>query len=183
MLATIKTGEAAARRDLRMQLVCERLTGLTQEDPYINPVMQRGIDKEADAFAAYEAVTGNLAMPCGFVAHDALEVGCSPDGVIGAFEGLLELKCPKTATHVGYLRGGVLPKDYLPQLTCALFVTGAAWIDFVSFDDRLPAHLQVFHRRLLRADADLAGFELAARLFLTEVERDVTSLQEVPCAV
>ena len=126
MLATIKTGEAAARRDLRLQLVCEILTGQSQEDGYINAAMQRGIDKEADAFAAYEAVTGELAAPVGFLAHDTLASGCSPDGEVGGYRGILELKNPKTATHIGYLRSGKVPSLYLPQITHNLWITGAS---------------------------------------------------------
>lgn len=177
MLATIKSGEAAARRDLRMQLVCERLTGISQEDAYVSPAMQRGIDKEADAFAAYEALTGNLANTCGFLAHDSLPVGCSPDGEIDGFTGLLEIKCPKTATHVGYLRSQTVPRDYLAQITHALWVTGAQWCDFLSFDDRLGAPLHLFYRRVNRADVDIAAYELAATLFLSEIEKETASVK------
>lgn len=176
MLATIKSGEAAARRDLRVQLVCERLTGQSQEDAYVNAAMQRGIDKEADAFLAYEAVYGELAEPIGFVAHDELMAGCSPDGLVGA-NGLLELKCPKTATHLGYLKAGKAPSSYLPQIMHSLWITGAEWCDFVSFDDRLPAGLQLVRYRVTRSDVDLAAYELTVRAFLAEVDKEVADLQ------
>src|SRR5690348_5803085 len=100
MLATIKSGEAAARRDLRLQLVCERLTGAAQEDPFVNAAMLRGIECEPLAFAAYEARTGLLAQRTGFLAHTSIMAGCSLDGHIGQFDGLLEVKCPKSATHL-----------------------------------------------------------------------------------
>jgi YqaJ-like recombinase protein len=185
MLATIKSGEAAARRDLRVQLVVERLTGLPQEDAYVNQAMQRGLDKEADAFAAYEALTGNLASPVGFVAHDTLMAGCSPDGQVDGFAGLLELKCPKSATHLDYLRARKVPGKYLAQITHALWITGAAWCDFLSFDDRFPLQLQTFCHRVYRADVDLAAYELAATLFLSEIDREcaeVSKLAEVVAA-
>lgn len=172
MLAQIKTGEAAKRRDLRMRLVCERLTGQPQENGFVSADMQRGIDKEADAFAAYEALTGELANAVGFVAHDTLRAGCSPDGEISGFAGLLEVKCPKTSTHVGYLRAKTVPSDYVPQMVHALWITGAAWCDFVSFDDRLPAHLQLFVMRLNRDEKQIASYQLAAELFLSEVQKD-----------
>jgi hypothetical protein len=95
MLATIKSGEAAARRDLRMQLVCERLTGQSQEEPFVNAAMQRGIDCEPLAFAAYEAQTGQVVNRTGFLAHTGYMVGCSLDGHVGDFEGLVECKCPQ----------------------------------------------------------------------------------------
>lgn len=176
MLATIKTGEAAARRDLRMRLVCERLTGQSQEDAYINAAMQRGIDKEGDAFAAYEALTGEMAFPVGFVAHDTLPAGCSPDGEVGNYRGILEAKCPKTATHVGYLRAGKVPAAYLPQITHNLWITGAEWCDFFSFDDRLTDALQCFCIRVKRADVDLKAYELLVRMFLAEVDKEVEEL-------
>src|SRR6476620_6796433 len=109
MLATIKTGEAAARRDLRTQLVVERLTGQPQEDSFLNAAMQWGIDHEADAFAAYEAHSGNLVRRTGFLMHTSLMVGCSLDGDVEDFAGIVEIKCPKSATHYGYIKTKELP--------------------------------------------------------------------------
>lgn len=172
MLAQIKSGESAKRRDLRMRLVCERLTGQPQEDTYVNAAMQRGIDKEGDAFAAYEALTGEMANTVGFLAHDTLLAGCSPDGEMGGYQGLLEVKCPKTSTHVGYIRAKGIPSDYRPQMVHALWITGAEWCDFVSFDDRLPEHLQLFVARLHRDPKEIAAYEMAATLFLNEVQKE-----------
>ncbi len=185
MLATIKSGEAAARRDLRTQLVCERLTGQSQEDGFVNKEMQRGIDRERDAVAAYEAVSGHLVRPTGFLAHPALLAGASPDGEIGNFRGLLEVKCPKSATHLFYLRSRTVPKDYLAQITHALWITGAEWADFVSFDDRFQPALQLFVSRVTRASLDLAAYELLVRRFLDECDREydeVTKLAELAVA-
>lgn len=172
ILDTIKSGESAKRRDYRLQLVCERLTGLPQEDGYINPEMQRGIDLEPRAFAAYEALTGELARRTGFLAHNALMVGCSLDGDVHNFTGILELKCPKSATHLRYLRDGCLPKEHLAQVTHNLWVSGAEWCDFLSFDDRFPPELQTFLARVYRKDVDLNAYEKAALAFLDEVDRD-----------
>ena len=177
VLAVVKSGEAAARRDLRLRLMCERLTGQCQEDGFVNAAMQRGIEKEPEAFAAYEALTGNLAQPVGFVAHDVLPAGCSPDGQIDGWAGILELKAPKSATHLGYLRAGKVPSTYLPQIMHNLWITGAAWCDFLSFDERLGPGLSVFYARVHREDVDLAAYELAARLFLSEVEKEMQQLQ------
>jgi predicted phage-related endonuclease len=182
MMATIKSGEAAARRDLRLQLVCERLTGVSQEDGYISPAMQRGVEKEADAFAAYEALTGEMARKCGFLAHDDLLAGCSPDGVIGPFVGLIECKCPKSATHLSYLRAKTVPRDYLLQITHQLWVTGAGWCDFVSFDDRFQDPLRLFVKRVHRTDVDISAYELAVRLFLGEVETELESVRALGLA-
>ena len=177
MLATIKSGEAAARRDYRTQLVCERLTNMPQDDGFINPTMQRGIDLEPAAFAAYEARTGIIAQKTGFLSHTALMVGCSLDGHIGDFEGILEIKCPKSATHLRYLREGIVPSDYLPQMTHNLWMTGAQWADFLSYDDRFPPSLQTFLVRVYAKDLDLGAYEAKAKAFLSEVDADVAALK------
>ncbi len=177
MLATIKSGEAAARRDLRIQLVCERLTQSLQEDAFVNAAMQRGIDCEPLAFSAYESLTGNVAHRTGFLAHDTLAIGCSLDGHVGDFAGILEVKCPKSATHLGYLRGGKVPTAYVPQITHNLWVTGAAWCDFLSFDDRFPVELQTFLVRQERNEQEIASYALAANLFLSEVAAEVEAVK------
>ncbi len=179
MLATIKTGEAAARRDLRLQIVCERLTGQSQDDVFINKEMQRGIDREADARAAYEAATGLLVQPVGFIAHPELPTGASPDGEIGNFTGLVELKCPKSSTHLSYLRSRTVPKDYLAQIQHQLWLTGAQWCDFASFDDRFPPALQLFITRVTRDQVDLKAYELLVRMFLAEVDREYESVAQL----
>ena len=178
MLATIKSGEAAARRDLRARIVVERLTGEPQEDGYVNAVMQRGIDKEPEAFAAYEALTGNLVRRTGFLSHTSLMVGCSLDGDVDNFTGIIEVKCPKSATHIEYLKAGNrIPSRHVPQITHNLWVTGAQWCDFVSFDDRLPEGGQLVVLRVERDEAAISAYELAVSLFLSEVDKEVETVR------
>lgn len=177
MLATIKSGEAAARRDLRLRLVCERLTGCSAESVFVNAEMQRGVDLEPAALAAYEAKSGNLALPSGFLSHDALMAGCSLDGQVDHYAGIVEVKCPKSATHLRYLRGGLVPTDYLPQITHNLWISGAAWCDFLSFDDRFPDYAQTFLVRVQRSDVDIAAYEAKAVTFLREVDLELAAIQ------
>ena len=177
MLATIKSGEAAARRDLRMRLVCERLTGQSQDDGYINAAMQRGIDMEPAALAAYEAITGEMAQRVGFLSHASLLAGCSPDGYVGNLTGIVSLKCPKSATHLGYLRAGVMPSTYVPQMLHELWISGAQFYDFLSFDDRFPQELQTFYVRVARVDAAVDAYEQKALAFLAEVDRELEAVQ------
>lgn len=172
MLATIKSGEAAARRDLRLQLVCERLTGQQQEDGYVNVVMQRGIDCEPLALAAYESQTGQLVQTTGFLASTEHRAGCSLDGHIGDFDGILELKCPKSATHLRYLRAGVMPSEHLPQVLHNLWITGAQWADVMSFDNRFPAPLDVYLVRVARDELAIAAYAQRAVEFLAEVDQE-----------
>jgi hypothetical protein len=176
MLATIKSGEAAKRRDLRTQLVVERLTGQPQEDGYINDVMQWGIDHEADAFAAYEAQSGNLVRRTGFLSHASLMVGCSLDGDVEDFTGIVEIKCPKSATHYGYLKANAVPSDHMPQLLHNLWVSGAQWCDFVSFDPRFPAGRQLFVARVPRVEIDVLAYAKCAQKFLDEVDAECAAM-------
>jgi putative phage-type endonuclease len=176
MLATIKSGEAAARRDLRARLVVERLTGEPQEDGYVNAAMQRGIELEPAAFAAYEAHSGNLVRRTGFLSHDSLMVGCSLDGDVDEFAGIVELKCPKSATHLSYLKTGELPANHRPQVLHNLWVTGAQWCDFASYDDRFPAHLRLFVVRVVREPVEMLAYEKNLLRFLDEVEAEYQSV-------
>jgi len=177
MLSTIKSGESAARRDYRLQLTCERLTGQPQDDLFINASMQRGIEMEPFARSAYEAKTGNVAVQTGFLSHATHLAGCSLDGHVDHFAGIVELKCPKSATHLRYLREGVLPKEYVPQVTHNAWIAGADYVDFLSYDDRFPSDLQVFYVRVLVKDLDIAGYEQSALAFLSEVDNEVNALR------
>jgi hypothetical protein len=174
-----KGDESATKRDLRIRLACERLTGVSQDDggEYRNAYMQRGVEREGDARLAYEAYSGRVVQEVGLLTLPDLHVGCSLDGYVGDYEGIVELKCPKTATHLEYLRTVGAPDDYLPQIRHQLWISGAAWCDFVSFDDRLPDKLQLVVRRMRREDADLPAHELAVRGFLSEIEREIASIQ------
>ncbi len=179
LLATVKSGEAAARRDYRAQLVVERLTGQPQDDTFVNAAMQWGIDKEADAFAAYEAQTGHMVRRTGFLSVVDLMVGCSLDGDVDGFLGIIECKCPKSATHLKYLRSDGVPAEHMAQIIHNLWVTGASWCDFVSFDPRFPPELQLIVRRVERDDKDIVAYSLAVSLFLSEIDREVAALQSL----
>lgn len=177
-LAKVKSGGySTSRKNYLIQLVAERLTGQPQEDGYQSPAMLRGIELEGAAFGAYEALTGEMPSQVGFLQHVDLPVGSSPDGVIGDYDGILELKVPNPATHIGYLKGGTLPADYLPQVTHHLFVSGAAYVDFMSYGPNFPDALQTFLVRVYRSEVDLDTYEAALRLFLEEVENEVLALR------
>jgi len=179
MLATIKSGEAAARRDYRLQLVCERLTGQPQDDGgFVNAAMQRGVELEPKARLAYESITGNVAGQTGFLAHLDYMAGCSLDAHVDNFDGIVEIKCPKSSTHLKYWRGnGEVPSEHLSQITHNLWVTGAEWCDFLSFDDRFPENLQTFLVRVKRSEIDLDSYEKKALAFLAEVEAEVNAIK------
>jgi predicted phage-related endonuclease len=179
-LATVKAGGWTAKRaDYRLQLVTERLTGQPQDDVFVTDAMQWGCDQEANAFAAYEAHSGHLVRRTGFLACDDLMVGCSLDGDVDNFTGVIELKCPKSTTHAEYLKARVVPSEHLAQIIHNLYVTGAQWCDFASYDPRFPEPMQLFIARVNRDDKQIAAYELALSLFLSEVQRDVDEMQKL----
>lgn len=183
VLAQIKTGEAASRRDYRVQLVTEILTGAPVSDGFVSPDMAWGTEQEPMARSAYEVHTGQLVDVVGFVLHPTIDrAGCSPDGLIewvgGAPAGIVQFKCPKTATHLDYLLEGRVPKKYEPQLLWELACTGAPWVDFVSYDPRVPPHLQLFIRRFERDDKRIAEMEGKVVEFLGEVDHLLERLGE-----
>lgn len=176
MLAKIKSGEAAARRDLKFKLLAERLSGCSQEDGFVNAAMAWGTEHEAEALSVYEAIRGVIVDPIGFVEHDTLACGTSPDGFVND-DGIVSIKCPKTSTMIGYLRSGVEPSEHAAQNTHELWLTGRAWIDFVSYDPRLPSNLQVFIVRVTRTKAELDAYEREVRSFLAELDTEVQALR------
>lgn len=167
-----KKQEAAGRRNLRTQLVLERITQRSQDSGFQSADMRWGTEKEPEARALYQALTAKLVRKVGFVRHASDPVGYSPDGVIGDFEGLIECKAPKSATHMSYLLTGKIPNEYQCQIKHGLYVTGAAFCDFVSFDPRFPPELRLFMSRVERTtiNFDLYQTELAA--FLAEVDAE-----------
>lgn len=182
MLTTIKSGESAARRNLRTRLVLERLTNRSQESDFMSADMVHGIDTEPEARAAYEALTGNLVEGVGFLQHTDLMAGCSPDGLIGDCEGLVSIKCPKSATHLEALRTKKVPLEYLRQITHELWLTGAQWADYLSFDPRFPPELR---RVLLRVQAewiDVKAYEGLVEIFLREVTAECDELRKLMVA-
>lgn len=172
------SADSVKRRDLLYKLVAERLSGVSQEDNYVNAAMQWGIDHEADAIRAYEAEARCFVDTVGFCEHDALPVGTSPDGFIGV-SGLLSVKCPKTATHCRYLRERCEPAEHVAQNTHELWLTGRDWIDFVSFDPRLPEGGRLFVIRVKRTPAVLAEYEREVLAFLKEVEAEEAAVRKL----
>jgi len=182
ILAKIKTGEAAARRDLRMKLALERITGKPDEDGYVSKEMQRGIDMEPVALGEYEIATGVIVQRTGFLSCESIMAGCSLDGHIDDFAGIVEYKCPKSATHYRYLRDGGIPSEHRVQCLHNLWVSGAQWCDFVSFDDRFPERLQLFVARMVRDESAIKEYEAEAMRFLAEVAIDVKEISELRIA-
>jgi putative phage-type endonuclease len=167
VLAKIKSGESASRKNYKMELVVQRLTD-KQGESFTNAAMEWGTEQEPFARMAYEAHTGTFVKEEGFVDHPTIEgFGCSPDGIVG--EGLIEIKCPNTANHIETVLENKVPSKYIPQMQCQMACTGAKWCDFVSFDPRVPEDLQLFVVRVERDQEYIDAMEVEVKQFLSEV--------------
>jgi putative phage-type endonuclease len=176
VLAKIKTGESASRKNYKMELVVQRLTN-KQGESFTNAAMEWGTEQEPFARMAYEAHTGTFVKEEGFVDHPTIEgFGCSPDGIVG--EGLIEIKCPNTANHIETVLENKAPSKYIPQMQCQMACTGAKWCDFVSFDPRLPEDLQLFVVRVERDQEYIDAMEVEVKQFLDEVNQLFILLKE-----
>ena len=175
VIAKTKSGYSASRANYMAELVCERLTGV-KGDTYQNAAMAWGTTTEPMARAAYESRTGELVEETGFVLHATiLNSGCSPDGLIGD-DGLIEIKCPNTATHIDTLLTKEAPSKYMPQMQWQMACTGRKWCDFVSYDPRMPEHMQFFCIRVMRDPAVIVELEREVEKFLFELDTKLSRL-------
>ena len=170
VMAVIKSGEAASRRNYRAKLVVERLTGKPVKG-FVTKAMEQGTEREPLARVAYEAETGNSVSEVGLCRHDTLECGASPDGLIGD-KGGLEIKCPELATHLEYLRLKTVPVEYFWQVQGGLWITGREWWDFVSFNPDFPENLQLAVRRVQRDEDAIKRLSAEVARFMDEVSAE-----------
>jgi putative phage-type endonuclease len=176
VLAKIRTGEAAARYNYKAEIIAERLTGIPSEG-FTTSAMQWGIDHEDQARAIYEAINDVKVDQTGMIKHSEIEAGASPDGLVGD-EGLIEIKCPNTATHIQFLLSRNVPKNYYAQMQGQMWITGRQWCDFVSYDPRLNDRLAFTVQHILRDDKFIEELEREVRLFIQEVEQMILELEK-----
>lgn len=175
VVAKTKSGPSASRANYLAQLVAERLSGEAQES-FSSAAMQWGTDMEPEARLAYVFRTDAMVDEVGFVPHPSIVMaGASPDGLVGD-DGLVEIKCPNTATHIDTLVGRAVPGKYVTQIQWQLACTGRAWCDFVSFDPRMPEEMRLFVQRVERDDTRIAELEAEVIAFLADLDATVASL-------
>ena len=178
IIAKTKSGYSTSRDNYMAQLVCERLTNQKGES-FTNAAMQHGTETEPLARAAYEALKDVLVDEVGFVPHPSIKMaGASPDGLVGD-DGLLEIKCPNTATHIDTLLSESVPTKYFTQMQFQMACTGREWCDFVSFDNRLPEELQLFVKRVPRDDVYIRLIEAEIVQFIAELDDKINKLMKV----
>ena len=174
--ARTKSGWGASRATYMTQLMIERLTGMPQ-DSYQNEAMRYGTMMEPEAVTAYEFWHDVSTEPCGYFPHpDIACSGASPDRLVGD-RGLVEVKCPNSATHVETLLSGAVPDKYIKQMHWQMACTGAVWVDYVSYDCRLPQEMQLFTKRIERDDREIKLLEHAVVEFLHELDDKLDALK------
>lgn len=157
------------RENYMLDLAVTRLTGM-MPDRYVSQAMEFGTEYEPLARAAYERHLDVEVKEVGFAMHPKIDwFGASPDGLVGD-DGVLEIKCPNSTTHLSYLMEGVVPEQYLPQMKAEMLCAERQWCDFVSFDPRMPKNLRLFVRRLDRDEPMLRQLEEEVEKFLAELD-------------
>lgn len=184
VIAKTKSGWGASRANYMAELIAERLTGQPAQS-FTNAAMQWGTETEPLARAAYEFFCDEEVVQVGLVPHPTIPASAaSPDGLVGDV-GLVEIKCPNTATHIDTLLNGTVPSKYLTQMFWQMACAGREWCDFVSFDPRLPANLSLFVRRVERDAGRINELETLVVEFLAEMEskiEELTNLQQKEAA-
>ena len=171
-ISKTKKGEyTAERQKLLFELLAERMTGV-KVSQYVTDAMQHGIDNQAGAIERYETETGTLVGPEVFVLHPRIEFfGATPDGILPDGLGLVEVKCPSTVKHLAWMKEGVVPHEYRPQMLAQLACTGRRYVDFISFDPRIQIDsAQFFLRRFEPKPEEIEEVEAEAQKFLQELE-------------
>lgn len=176
IVAKTSKGYAASRTNYAAQLIIERLTGCPTET-FTNAAMQWGTEMEPEARSAYEYYRAEEVEQVAFVDHPTIsETGASPDGLVGC-DGLVEIKCPNSATHIETLTGRIAPAKYVAQMQWQMACTGRKWCDFVSYDPRIRESMRFFCTRVPRDDAMIAELEAEVIKFLGEVRAKVDELK------
>lgn len=177
VMAKTKSGYSASRENYMAQLIVESITGKPTES-FTSPAMQWGTEQEPFARAAYEMKADILVTEVGFIHHpNILNCGASPDGLVGD-DGLVEIKCPNTATMIDIVLTEKIPSRYFAQMQLQIACTERAWCDFVVYDPRMPEGCQLWSKRVERDDEFIANMEMEIGKFQEEMSEKLFKLNE-----
>lgn len=178
VMARTRSGWGASRANYMGQLIAERLTGQVA-DSFSNAAMQWGIEKEPEARVSYEFMKDIQVVEVGFIPHPAIEMsGASPDGLIGE-DGLIEIKCPNTATHIDFLLSGKIDDKYIKQMQWQMECTNRSYCDFVSYDPRMPPDFSMKVIRVDRDDLLINSILDDVRQFISEIDEKISLLNKL----
>lgn len=172
----IAGGQGKTRTAYMIQLIAERMTGEPQEG-YSNAVMQRGSEIEPQAREYYELLNDCPIRQVGFLERDE-HVGASPDGLVG-LDGMVEIKCPNSTTHIETILAGKVPTKYKPQIQGQLWVSGYDWVDFVSYDPRVHQK-PYFCERVYRDEDYIKELSIKITMFITDMQTLMERLTASP---
>ena len=178
LMAKTRSGYSASRANYMAELAIQRLTG-TVGQGFTSPAMQWGTEQESNARNAYSFFTDNEVNEIAFVNHPTIEqAGASPDGMVGD-DGLVEIKCPNSATHLETLLTEKINNKYILQMQWQMACSGRKWCDFVSFDPRFPERWKLFIKRVKRDDKLIAEITAEVKKFLSELDETMTQLEHL----
>lgn len=177
LMAKTKSGPSASRASYMAQLITERLTQ-TPTEGFSSAAMQWGTDTEPQARMAYELMTGEAVVETGFIPHPTIAgFGASPDGLVGS-DGLIEIKCPNSATHIETLLDGKVPSKYMIQMQVQIMCCGREWCDFVSFDPRMPGDMNFWMQRVFADPVMQENIKAEVIKFLGDLDMKLQQLRE-----
>ena len=169
-------GEGKTRWAYMCHLAAERLSG-RPIDTFTSRDMAIGTEREPRARAIYQLTRGVLVDETGFVPHPKIDgFGASPDGLVGN-HGLVEIKCPKLATHVHTILTNKIDRKYVLQMQAQMACTGRFWVDYVSYHPDLPDRLALWCKRVERDSMLISDMLIEIRQFLGELQTLVRRLE------
>lgn len=176
LMARTKSGFSSSRANYKAELLLEILTNTTAVG-FVSEAMKWGTEKEPEARAKYSETIFEPVVEVGFVDHpDILGAGCSPDGLVGD-DGIIEIKCPNTATYLEILLTDVIPQKWQTQIQMQLDCTGRKWCDFVCYDPRMPEGGQIYVKRVERDEMFIATMREMIITFIEELNNDVAKVK------
>lgn len=167
--------EKEERRKLKVEILCERLTG-DIVPKYVTADMQWGIDQEPAAKEYVCALKNWTIKDLGFAEHGLIEnCGCSPDGLIEEESALIEIKCPTSSTMINWLLQAAedeswFPEEHIDQMLLQSSCFGGIPVWFCAYDPRLPDKQKVLLRKFKPTPDQIIEVEEAAKKFLAEVD-------------
>jgi hypothetical protein len=174
----LSKGQGRMRASYLRRVVAETLTGKPVESRAYGSWaanLERGQEEEALARWSYELATGNVVEQVGFIEHDTLRAGCSPDSLIDGKRGL-EIKCVLPTVQVETILAGGYPPEHKAQIQGSLWITGFDSWEFCSYSPDMPEHLRTYIFTVVRDEAYIRMLESEVRAFLDDVDRALERL-------
>ncbi len=170
---TLAPADNEISRGLVAQVAAERITG--HVDFTAQSIdMARGVEDEPWAIDAYSEHKAPV-EPCGFMVRswDGGQLGYSPDGLVGD-DGLIEVKSRRGKKQVQTVLSGVVPAENYAQCQAGLFVSGRAWLDYVSY----AADMHLFVVRVYPSQTWFDALQAAVEAFEVAVTSTVDTYRQ-----